>query len=187
MPPAADPEIEQFEQFWAKIIRLGYRRKRQLLLDPSQTGPTTELEVEVRNNLRQLMLNNAKLIPGAAFSSEPQGLQSSQIERPLDLEALSNEKLLEINQYQERFGRTASGRRPSPTAAELERTDSFAPTSPGRVYTLPNDDESEAPPPSPTIPKLQDGTMYVPVILVFLQNCLLIFDPALSIMLPRTG
>ena len=114
MQPSTDPEIEQFEQFWANISRLVYNRKRKLNQDSwPTTGPTIKLEEEVRNNLRRLLLNGAKLIQGRRLNLEPRDLQSSQTKttQELNLEALSNEKLLEINQQQERFGRTASQRR----------------------------------------------------------------------------
>lgn len=168
LQPATDPELEQLEKFWEKITRLVYARKRKSLEPLQSTGPTDPLEVEVRNILHRLLLNNAKLIPGAAILSEPQDPRGS---KDLNLEKLSIEKLLEINQQQERFGRTAFGRRPPPSANQLEQQDSFAPTLTGRVYTLPNDYESDVPPLSPVIkPKLQEGVMYIPLPICLAKN-----------------
>jgi hypothetical protein len=184
LQPSTDPEIEQFEQFWANISRLVYSRKRRPLQDASQTPvPTTKLKEEVENNLRRLMLNGAKLIPGVKINSEPQHLQRSQT-NPLNLEALTNEKLLEINQQQERFGRTASQRRPSPTAAQFQRTDPLSAqyqpsdhvsaqyqktdyfSGPSRAWTIESESDLHvfdlAPHPrSPTLPSIQNGILYV--------------------------
>jgi len=108
------------------------------------------------------------LIPGAAFLSELQDLQGS---KDLNLEKLSIEKLLEINQQQERFGRTVFERRSPLSADQLEPQDSFAPTLAGRAYTLPNDYEPDVPPLSPVIkPKLQEGIMYIPLPLCLAKN-----------------
>jgi hypothetical protein len=151
-----DPE---FEEFWDKIKRVVYRRKRKPLPETSSNNnPALELEKEVQNDLRQLMLNHQPA-PDATSNRTPHLPEIPQ-STPLNLDALPDEKLLERTQQQERFLRSASGQ----TAAfprAVQREHPFTPTPPARVYTLPDDWDGSVPPEKTTQPILQDGIMYV--------------------------
>ena len=157
---ASDPEIEEL---WKKIKRVVYGRKRKemkLLPQTSKnTGPATALEKEVQNDLRQLMLNHQPAIPDAITSRAPHIPERSQLgQTSLDLEALPDEALLERAQQHERFLRTALGQPVFPRAVQ---TTHFAPNPPARVYTLPDDYDSNLAPERSLQPIIDDGIMYV--------------------------
>jgi hypothetical protein len=104
------------------------------------TGPATALEKEVQNDLRQLMLNHQPAIPDAITSRAPHIPERSQLEQTsLNLEALPDEALLERTQQHERFLRNP----------------------PARVYTLPDDYDSNLAPERSLQPIMDDGIMYV--------------------------
>jgi hypothetical protein len=122
------------------------------------TGPATALEKEVQNDLRQLMLNHQPAIPDAITSRAPHIPERSQLEQTsLNLEALPDEALLERTQQHERFLRTASGQ-PVPRAVQ---TTHFAPNPPAKVFTLPDDYDSNSAPERSLQPIIGDGIMYV--------------------------
>jgi len=123
------------------------------------TGPATALEKEVQNDLRQLMLNHQPAIPDAITSRTPHIPERSQLEQTsLNLEALPDEALLERTQQHERFLRTASGQSVFPRAVQ---TTHFAPNPPARVYTLPDDYDSNLVHERSLQPIVDDGVMYV--------------------------
>ena len=124
------------------------------------TGPATALEKEVQNDLRQLMLNHQPAIPDAITGRVRHIPERSQLEQTsLNLEALPDEALLERTQQHERFLRTASGQPVFPSRAV--QTTHFTPNPPSRVYTLPDDYNSNLTPERSLQPIIDDGIMYL--------------------------
>jgi hypothetical protein len=112
------------------------------------------LEKEVQKQVRQLMLNQP-LIPETTSNGRRQVPDNPQSRQPLDLVALSDDKLLERTQQQERYLLSASGQR----LPRRERMNSFS-RAPSRVWTLPDDHDQPVISENPCPPILGDGKMY---------------------------
>jgi hypothetical protein len=111
------------------------------------------LEKEVQKQVRQLMLNHQPLIPETTSNGRRQVLDNPQSRQPLDL---SDDKLLERTQQQERYLLSASGQR----LPRRERMNSFFRAPPARVWTLPDDYDQPVISENPCPPILGDGKMY---------------------------
>jgi hypothetical protein len=85
----------------------------------------------------------------------------------LNLEALPDEKLLERTQQHERFLRTASAQPVFPRAVQPTH---FVPNPPTRVYTLPDDFDSNLAPERSLQPIIGDGIMYVIICKIIIGN-----------------
>ncbi|KAF4631103.1 hypothetical protein G7Y89_g7028 [Cudoniella acicularis] len=156
-----DPEIKSFEEFWGKIKRVMYQRKRKALPNPSskekESGSVTtfeNLEKEIKHDLRQQMLNHAPPIPEPGVSRKYEVL-GDQAQVPLNLDALPDEKLLERTQQRERFLRSAVGQHPFPSQAQKPPF-----SSPRRVWTLPDDGIISPPPMTPMTPLMQKTRLF---------------------------
>lgn len=156
-----DPE---FEQLWEKIKRVVYRRKRKLICEPKNNNERVMevegLEREVQSEVRQLMLNHQPLMPEPMSNKRSQILDNPQSQQTLDLAALSDTKLLERTQQQERFLLSASGQRPHPRPSQPERMNSFSRSPPTRVWTLPSGNDRHTISENPYPPILGNCDMY---------------------------
>lgn len=120
------------------------------------------LEEEVQNRVRQLMLTNPPPIPEIELIRKSLDLGDLQFRQHLDLQALPDDKLLELAQQQERFLLSASGQRPHPRPVHpLKRRNSISPTPPPRVWTMHDDDEHLMGTENPGQQVVLNGTLYI--------------------------